>query len=95
MAFDIRGKGDPVLLIHGYPLNRTMWQAQVEALSSRYLVIVPDLRGHRGSDAPAGDYTMDLLADDLVALLNLAVVSGAVMVGFSMGGAICIAMERR
>ncbi len=86
MAITDQGQGTPVLLLHGYPLNRTMWADQVEGLSRDFRVIAPDLRGHGESDAPAGTYSMSQLADDLRGLLDRLEISRVVLLGFSMGG---------
>ncbi len=89
------GKGTPVLLVHGYPLNRSMWDAQVSELSREFRVIAPDLRGHGESDTPTGTYTMEAIADDLNALLDHLKVDKAVVVGFSMGGYASFAFYRK
>jgi len=81
-----QGAGLPVVLIHGFPLDHTIWQAQIEALSPDYRVIAPDLRGHGDSPASDGVYSMDLLARDVLALLDDLGVERAVWVGHSMGG---------
>jgi pimeloyl-ACP methyl ester carboxylesterase len=46
IAFDEAGQGNPIVLLHGFPLNRSMWSEQVKALRTKYRVITPDLRGH-------------------------------------------------
>jgi len=87
MAYDDCGKGPALLLIHGFPLNRGMWQSQLEPLSGAgYRVIAPDLRGFGESDAPAGGYSMDGFADDLIALLDALKIDRAMVCGMSMGG---------
>lgn len=95
MGFTDQGTGAPVLLVHGYPLNKSMWDAQVAELSKEFRVIAPDLRGHGESDAPQGTYTMDTIADDLNALLDHLEVDKAVVVGFSMGGYATFAFYRK
>jgi len=82
-----RGSGPPVLLVHGFPLDHTMWDAQVEALSEQYRVIVPDLRGFGRSEVTEGKVTMEQFADDLAGLLDrLGVAGPVVFCGLSMGG---------
>lgn len=84
---DTGGAGKAVLLIHGYPLCRRMWRPQVPALAAAgYRVITPDLRGFGESEVPAGAGSMDLYADDLVALLDHLGLEKAVIGGMSMGG---------
>jgi pimeloyl-ACP methyl ester carboxylesterase len=70
MAYTDSGIGRPVVLIHGYPFNRTLWNEQVAALSTSYRVIAPDLRGFGESDASDGTATMNRMAQDVALLLN-------------------------
>lgn len=89
------GEGPAVLLLHAFPLSSAMWRHQVERLRDRYRLIVPDLRGFGGTDAPPGHYTMDQQADDMAALLEHLGVGRAAVVGLSMGGYIALAFWRR
>src|SRR5438270_5957633 len=93
LAYIDRGAGQPVLLVHGFPLDHTMWNAQIDALSERARVIASDLRGFGesplGSVDPARGISMERYADDLAELLDaLAIRSDEkiVFVGLSMGG---------
>jgi pimeloyl-ACP methyl ester carboxylesterase len=87
LNYDDRGSGLPLLLIHGFPLSRQMWRPQLGVLpDAGFRVIAPDLRGFGDSDAPDGPYSMDLFADDLVALLDHLGIESAVVGGMSMGG---------
>ncbi len=82
-----RGQGSPLLLVHGFPLDHTMWSEQIEGLSSHFRVIAPDLRGFGHSDAGKQPLTMDRFADDLAALLDALEISvPLVYCGLSMGG---------
>ena len=82
-----RGAGVPVVLVHGFPLDHTMWDAQVEALARAYRVIAPDLRGFGRSGVTEGRVTIEQFADDLAALLDgLGVDERVVLCGQSMGG---------
>ncbi|MBI4199830.1 MAG: alpha/beta fold hydrolase [Chloroflexi bacterium] len=96
------GRGEPVVLLHGFPLNRDMWQAQVAALSPRFRVIAPDFRGHGGSSvlspvaAADGDvHHMETLAEDVRGLLDHLRLEQVSLVGFSMGGYVAFAFYRR
>lgn len=81
------GQGEPLLLVHGFPLDHRMWRAQIADLSADYRVIAPDLRGFGASDVSQGTVTMARFADDLVALLAALGVEPPVTVcGLSMGG---------
>jgi pimeloyl-ACP methyl ester carboxylesterase len=95
LAYSDRGAGLPLLFLHAFPLNRTMWTPQEEALSSRFRVITVDLRGHGESDAPLWRYTLDQAADDVRALMDHLSLRQAVLVGLSMGGYILFAFYRR
>jgi 3-oxoadipate enol-lactonase len=82
-----KGRGTPLLLTHGYPLDHSMWRAQLDGLSGSCRVIAPDLRGFGASDATAGTVTMAQMADDLAGLLDaLAIQEPVVFCGLSMGG---------
>jgi pimeloyl-ACP methyl ester carboxylesterase len=82
------GAGRPLLLVHGFPLDHTMWREQIEGLSARMRVIAPDLRGFGHSQGEVGDVlTMDRLADDLATLLDaMRIDEPIVFCGLSMGG---------
>lgn len=87
MALVDRGQGMSLLLIHGFPLDHSMWSAQIDALADRYRVIAPDLRGFGASSGGDDTVTMERYADDLAALLDAIGVTGPVVVcGLSMGG---------
>lgn len=91
-----RGVGFPLLFIHGYPLNRRIWEPQLDALAGMARLIAPDLRGHGESDAVVGPYSMDLLADDCHAILEATGVAGPVVLcGLSMGGYVAFAFHRK
>ena len=96
LAYSDRGKGLPLLLIHGFPLCRKMWRMQAEALArAGCRVITPDLRGFGESDAPSGAVSMDTYADDVVALLDHLEIDKAVTGGMSMGGYVLLNLLER
>ena len=81
------GQGEPVVLIHGWPLDHQMWEYQSVYLASRGLrVIAYDRRGFGKSSQPWVGYDYDTLADDLKALLDALELQNVTLVGFSMGG---------
>jgi 3-oxoadipate enol-lactonase len=82
------------LLLHGFPLDHTIWDAQMEDLKSVCRVITPDLRGHGHSPVPEGAYSMDVMAQDVLNLLNRIGVYKAIWVGHSMGGYVTMAAWR-
>jgi pimeloyl-ACP methyl ester carboxylesterase len=96
MAYTDVGRGIPLLLVHGYPLNRQMWQPQIDGLKQYVRILAPDLRGHGDSQAVPGPYSMDLFADDLAAFLDaLRIDEPVVLCGLSMGGYIAFAFYRK
>lgn len=96
LAYDERGTGRPVLLVHGYPLSRAMWAPQLDGLSGAARLIAVDLRGHGESDALPGPYTMEQLADECAELLDaLRIREPIVLGGLSMGGYVAFAFWRR
>ncbi|NGZ03071.1 MAG: alpha/beta hydrolase [Nitrospira sp. WS238] len=95
IAYHDQGSGFPLVFLHAFPLNRTMWVEQEQTLSSQFRVITIDLRGHGESDAPLWRYTLDQAADDVIGLLDHLSIRQAVFVGLSMGGYILFALYRR
>jgi 3-oxoadipate enol-lactonase len=86
MFYEDQGRGLPVVLLHGYPLDHTIWGEVVKRLSSQARLITPDLRGHGQTEAPPEVYTMRRMADDVAALMDQLEIQQAVLVGHSMGG---------
>ncbi|PIE80840.1 MAG: alpha/beta hydrolase [Chloroflexi bacterium] len=85
-----------LMMIHGFPFSSAMWEPQIEDLASVTRVIAPDLRGHGRSQAVPGSYTMEMLADDCVGLLDyLAITTPVVVCGLSMGGYVAFEFFRR
>ena len=81
------GEGDPVVLIHGWPLSSASWEYQAHALANNGCrVIAYDRRGFGRSDWPGTGYDYDTLAGDLAALLEELDLENVTLVGFSMGG---------
>ncbi len=81
------GNGDPVILIHGWPLSNEMWEYQIENLvANNYRVITYDRRGFGKSSQPWNGYDYDTLTDDLKAIIDQLELTNITLVGFSMGG---------
>ncbi len=87
LAYDDKGSGPAVLLIHGFSLCRRMWDPQVEALTGAgYRVIAPDLRGSGESSVPDGPFSIPVMGDDVVGLMDHLNIEKAAVCGMSMGG---------
>jgi len=85
------GDGQPVVLIHGWPLSDEMYQYQYQYLVRKgFRVIGITLRGFGKSDKPYGKYDFDVFSDDIYAVLHTLKIENAVLGGFSMGGAASI-----
>ena len=92
LEYDDIGNGVPLLLIHGFPLDRTMWRSQIAGLQLACRVIAPDLRGFGHSTDTDGEaVSMETYAEDLRALLDSVNVKQVVLAGLSMGGYIALA----
>ena len=94
VVYDDVGEGTPVVLLHGFPFNRSLWRGQAESLSASCRVVAPDLRGHGETSVVAGPATMEEMAEDLAALLDELGVGRAVVGGLSMGGYVALAFLR-
>jgi pimeloyl-ACP methyl ester carboxylesterase len=86
LSYEEHGEGTPVMLVHGFPLNRTIWYPLIPFLEGKARLILPDLRGHGQSPAPEGTYSMRLLAEDLHSLLDSLNIEKVILGGHSMGG---------
>lgn len=95
MAYDDLGSGPAIVLLHGYPFNRSMWREQVDALKESFRVITPDLRGHGETTATPDPSTMDEMAQDVAALLDDLEIKRVYLGGLSMGGYVALAFYRR
>jgi pimeloyl-ACP methyl ester carboxylesterase len=93
--YDDLGNGMPLLMIHGFPLDRTLWRSQIEGLQSVARVIAPDLRGFGKSGEAPETMTMDAYAADLKALVDSLNLKQVVLCGLSMGGYVALAFLAR
>ncbi|HEY7351050.1 MAG TPA: alpha/beta fold hydrolase [Ktedonobacterales bacterium] len=96
LGYDEWGAGKPLVLLHAFPCNRSMWAHQINALvqNGKRRVITPDFRGFGESDVPEGPYLMETLADDIAALLDALQIEDCVLGGLSMGGYVAFAFYR-
>ena len=88
------GKGNAIVLIHGFPLTRDVWDAQAAELAKIAFVIRPDLRGMGRSSVPDGPYLMETLAADIAAILDALGIERAALAGHSLGGYVSLAFAR-
>jgi pimeloyl-ACP methyl ester carboxylesterase len=89
-----KGAGEPLVLLHGFPLSSQMWEAQINDLSTRFRVIAPDFRGF-GKSAAAGPFTVPSLAEDIHAFLASINITEPVVAGLSMGGYVAMSYARK
>lgn len=88
------GRGEPLVLLHGFPHDRTLWANQLSGLAEQARCIAPDLRGF-GETVAVPPFSMDRYADDVVALLDALRIERAIVCGLSMGGYVALALWRR
>jgi 3-oxoadipate enol-lactonase len=86
LFYDIQGEGQPLLLLHPMPCNHRFWLQVATALTPKYRVILPDLRGHGQSEAGEGPVTMEKLGRDIECLLDELQIPRALFAGCSIGG---------
>jgi len=79
-----------IVFIHGFPLNKTMWNNQIEALSNNYRTIAYDLRGHGNTDNGNQKFTIDLFVSDLISFMDNLNIDKTILCGLSMGGYIAL-----
>jgi 3-oxoadipate enol-lactonase len=94
LAYTRRGKGTPLVLLHGYPLDNHLWDEIAPLLEDTFDLILPDLRGFGESTTVGSPYTMDDYASDLAGLLDNLGIQKAAIVGHSMGGYVALAFAR-
>ena len=80
------GDGPPVVLLHPFPANHEFWSPVAEVLSTRYRLVMPDLRGHGESEIGEGPALMEKHAADLANVMDAAQVGRAPLIGVSIGG---------
>jgi pimeloyl-ACP methyl ester carboxylesterase len=90
-----QGAGKPIVFLHAFPLNQSMWEDQTATLAARYRVITFDWRGFGGSERGDGQATLETFADDLAGLLDAVKLERATICGLSMGGYAAFAFHRK
>lgn len=94
LEYTDQGTGTPIVLLHAFPLNRTMWEPQLDPFAASFRTIAVDLRGHGGSSLSHTPYTLEDLATDIKDLLDHLTIQQAIFIGLSMGGYILMAFYR-
>jgi pimeloyl-ACP methyl ester carboxylesterase len=96
LAYEEAGSGDPAMVfIHGWTCDHTYFAPQFEHFKGSHRVVAVDLRGHGASAKPEGDYSMELLAEDVAAVVGELGIERAVVVGHSMGALVTVQLARR
>ena len=87
ICYDDHGTGDtPIIFIHGFPFNKSMWEDQLEYLKKTHRVIAYDIRGYGQSSAGEDEQCIRLFANDLLSFMDALKIDKAIVGGFSMGG---------
>ena len=94
LAYERRGQGTPLVLLHGYPLDHHLWDEVLPLLEGKFDIIAPDLRGFGESTTVDSPYTMDDYASDIAGLLDQLGIQKAAIAGHSMGGYVALAFAR-
>jgi pimeloyl-ACP methyl ester carboxylesterase len=96
LSYDDVGEGSiPVIFLHGYPFDKTMWQVQVEFLKSSYRLIPCDIRGFGKSKDEESHLSIDLFGEDLISFMDQLNIEKAIVCGLSMGGFIALNVLKR
>jgi len=95
LAYIRRGKGTPLVLIHGFPLDHTSWEEVASLLENEFDIITPDLRGFGQSTTVETPYTVTDMADDLAGLLDHLAIEKTAIAGHSMGGYVALAFAKK
>ena len=96
LSYDDVGEGSvPVIFLHGFPFDKTMWQLQLDFLKSSYRLISCDIRGFGKSTDEISFLSIDLFADDLIAFMDKLSIDKAIVCGLSMGGFVALNATKR
>lgn len=94
IAYKRKGAGKPLVLVHGYPLDHTIWNGVVPLLEENFEIILPDLRGFGQSQVVESQYKITDMATDIVGLLDHLGIEKTAIAGHSMGGYVALAFVR-
>jgi proline-specific peptidase len=88
ICYEVKGEGEPLILVHGFGADKEVWIAQFEPLAEHFKVIRFDNRGAGKSDRPDEPYKMEMFADDIAGLMDHLGIEKAHILGWSLGGMI-------
>ena len=94
IAYTRKGTGKPLVLVHGYPLDHTIWDKILPLLENNFDIITPDLRGFGQSDVVESQYSIADMAADIAGLLDQLGIEKTTIAGHSMGGYVSLAFAR-
>lgn len=94
LGFERTGRGAPLVLIHGYPLDRTIWRDVATRLEADFDMLIPDLRGFGESELLEADQSIIAYASDVAGLMDRFRIKQAAIAGHSMGGYVALAFAR-
>jgi pimeloyl-ACP methyl ester carboxylesterase len=96
IRYHVTGKGEPtIVLVHGWALDRSLWESQVPRLAARHRVVTLDLGGHGESGRQRAQWTMGAFGEDVKAVVEALDAKDVVLVGHSMGGPVVLEAARR
>ena len=95
LGYDEAGRGEVLLLVHGFPIDRRIWADQLTGLADIRRVVAPDLRGRGKSPSSDTSWTIETLAEDLAETIRSLGVESVDLAGLSMGGYIAFALLRK
>ncbi|MPZ58345.1 MAG: alpha/beta fold hydrolase [Rhizobiales bacterium] len=90
--YEVAGEGPAMVLIHANPFDHKLWAYQITRFSNRFRIVAPDLRGYGRSDKIATPFTLDDLADDIVAVCAHAGIERTIVGGISVGSGMALAL---
>ncbi|MDI1324913.1 MAG: alpha/beta hydrolase [Algoriphagus sp.] len=96
LSYDDLGEGRvPIIFLHGFPFDKTMWELQIEFLKFTYRLIACDIRGFGKSTDEESPLSIDLFGDDLIKFMDKLNIEKAIICGLSMGGFIALNAQKR
>ncbi len=95
LHFQVRGQGKPIIFLHGFPMNQTVWDEFVPLLTDTNKVITIDLPGFGKSTALESSFTIEEVADIILDRLSAEKISGSTIIGHSLGGYVALAMAEK